>query len=227
MIDAALSLALGKQETLVVPPQVVSACSGALQRIRSQRLDVHSVGVTSVLPKEGRTIVSAGLALALVALGQRTVLLDLDLGEDAAVEARSSLAGRGMGGGPGQAHALSTGDELVDRIDWVTSQLGVLGRERLADLGSAIVAEAALPGLLAGLRDRDVFVVADLPPLRGRDVMTGMVGSFDAVVLVVLAGSTPLDSVRSEANLLPAAPFILLNRVGSAVPRWLRFSGGT
>lgn len=189
-------------------PEILASCAQALRAIRAQRPDAQSLGVTSALRGEGRSTVAAGLALADVrSLGRRAVLLDLD-------------TDRWPSGPSIDAWSGEIPTRVWDFIEWANADLGVLRLGGLIDPSE--VTRAHVGGVLAQLLDHEVDIVADLanlPPGGSGDQFASL---FDAVVLVVKAGSTSEDDVRRASLSLVEPPVLLLNRTRSALPRWLR-----
>lgn len=210
-------------EQLWVPQEVLSACSSLLAGVRRPRRRASgpvgptgAIAVTSALAGEGRTTVSTGLAVAQRSeYGRKTMLLDLDGKSDA----DSSIIG---------LNAVLEGEAtLMDAVSWASSELGVL-RSGVPNGGAAtLLTRFRSSSVLADLLGAGYSVVADLPPLPPTGAADRVVGMFDTVVMVVRAGSTPLDLVRSSLRYVDQEPIVILNGVSSSMPQWLTRGEGS
>lgn len=192
-------------------PEVLAACAQALRTIRARGEEVQTIGVTSALRGEGRSTIAAGMAISDVrSLGRRAVLVELDTEQwPAATPSKDGEAG--------------PPSRIWELVDWSNGDLGVL---RLAGRTDATALTRAQVGrILAELLEHDVDIVGDLGCLPPKGAGDQFAGLFDVTVLVVRAGSTSEDAVRSAALTLIEPPVVLLNRVTSAIPRWLRGTG--
>lgn len=204
-----LSLAFGPGEHLRVPDQLVSGCTAILRRLRAELPEFRSVGVVSALPGEGRSTLAAGLATAwATAEGQPTALLDLSDSNPAS-------------GDPTQPTGATPGSgDPLQQLDWVLPGLALLRTRSWLPPGTTVT-RGSVSQLLGALEARRLAAVADLPAMPPYGSADQLAEAFDVVVLVVRAGSTPLDAVTMAADALPGRPAVVLNRTRSAVPRWL------
>jgi Mrp family chromosome partitioning ATPase len=197
---------------LWVPTAVVASTANALTRIHGD--GTSSLGITSALRGEGRTTIAMAAAVAeRYDYGRKTILVDLDFG-------RASIGERtGDALSPGLAEYLRGTAELDECIRWHDRLLGVLPAGAVGEdidlLTSAILRSWALKqiGLLADV------VVADLPPLPPVGGGARLLGTFNTVLLVVRAGFTTTESVRTAMRSFDTPPPVLLNRVGRHAPR--------
>lgn len=211
MIDLSLSLALGRTDTLHVPPSTQQACANVAMQLHRRQSEARSFGVTSAQAREGRSTIAAGLAIALaMTIGRRSVLLDLNPLRPGPTSDRPAFPEGGV-------------LDVSDAIEWVIPDLGVLSA-RLWPSTNGTLTRLAARDIVEQLRALDVTLIADLPlapPIGHADRYADL---FDSVVLVVRAGSTPVDLVRRAADSLPD-PLVVLNGTSSAIPRWLQGVG--
>ena len=165
-----------------------------------QAMPSKVIGVTSVLPDEGKSTVAANFAGLLAANGSKTLLIDADLRN------------------PGLSRMLATPPEngiveaLVGEVPWPAvvrvdrkTRLAILPtRERgqfahsfelLTSLNMRRIVEAA--------REKFDYIVVDLPPLAPVVDAKAFAQMADGFLLVTEWGSTPRNLVRS---LLQAEP---------------------
>jgi Mrp family chromosome partitioning ATPase len=203
-----------------VPSEVAAACSRVSKRLGWGALP--SLAVTSALRREGRSTVAAGLALAQRnVFRRRTVLVELD------AIAPSLAATLGVPAGPGLADAVRGEASVCDCITWAVDGLGVLPFGNVGEEAHAFLSRLRESGVLQDVVELCDVVVADLPPLSPVGPADIVAELFGAVVMVVRAGSTPLPVVTAAAEGLIEPPAVILNRAGSALPKWLqrRFGG--
>lgn len=209
MIDSAMLLTLDRSAAPRFAVEVVDECIGVLQRIAARQPETKSYGITSAVAGEGRSTVAAGLAIANATVrGRATVLVDLDhpsYGQQTGESSNQKPSG--------------AAERIVERIEWVRPELGFLQFEiPQADLSGSTELVGAVLALLEG---RGFDLVGDLPPLSPQGSASAVAGTFDVVVQVVLAGSTPVEAVVAAGETLPGRPLVVLNKTHSALPRWL------
>lgn len=176
-----------------------------LMRVRP----IRSVMVTSAMQGEGKTWVSANLAFSMSSLQNlRVLLVDAD------------LRGAGLSKLLGMNPRVGLSDYLVSRrkLKRVRVRLGtnlsVVPTVPLQE-GSAELLSGKRMGdfLEEALREHDLLVL-DAPPvlaLADAGVLTALV---DAVIMVIRAGSSPYDLVRSAIDLLkPKTVGVVVNGV--------------
>jgi len=118
------------------------------------------IAVTSSVPTEGKSTVTANLAAALAESGARVLLVDADL-------RRPSLAGvLGLEGAAGLTTVLRGGAEVEDVVqDWGSSGLQVLASGPCPPNPSQLLSSPAMRRFLARQREAYDFIVIDTPPL--------------------------------------------------------------
>jgi len=196
-----------------VRPEVVAGCGTALRRMRGDRDGrLDQLAVTSAVRREGRSTVALGAALVQRnEYGQRTILLELDLGS-------TSQAGDS----PGIAEVMRGEATLTECIVPLAPHLGLLPSGNAGDEAGKLLARFRSSTVLHDLRHSGYAVVADLPPLPPFGLADRVADLFSGVLFVVRAGKTPVEVVRAAIDRLDEPPAILLNAKTSAVPRWLR-----
>ncbi|KQO61370.1 polysaccharide biosynthesis tyrosine autokinase [Curtobacterium sp. Leaf261] len=165
---------------LVVHEEPRSPKAEAFRRLRTS-LQFLNVGdspntflVTSSTPSEGKTYMSANIALALAETGASVVLVDADL-------RRPRVAQRfGVEGGAGLTDLLIGRAEFEDVIQpWGTGGLSLLASGRVPPNPSELLGSVAMEETVRALEAAFDYVVIDAPPVL---VVT------DATVLSRLAG---------------------------------------
>lgn len=203
------------EDAVRLDPDVVStACAKTLSRIRTERGDPRTFAVTSSRRGEGRSTVAEGLALAnCLRHGRKTVRMTI---ESAARVDRSS-----------QLDVERGGVDVLAAIEWERpGQIGRLPSRIVMKPGSESADPLWVSELVESLVQEGYDVVADVPPLPPVGEGDQFAASFDVVILVVEAGSTPAPAIRSAARSLLEPPVVVLNRTRSSVPRWFPIAGG-
>lgn len=157
------------------------------------------LAVSSALPSEGKTMLSAMLGQTASRTGARTVIVDCDI----VLRGLSLL--HGLHQGPGlrevaagecrldQAVRLGEGDDPA--ILPITSRGGA---------GERLIGKGAIQAIVAQLKERFELVVLDCPPLLAIAEAREIAALADGIVLAAQWRKTPDESVRAAARLLPA-----------------------
>jgi len=203
---------------LPVPAAFVDECRLALQMVGVP--NISSVGITSSVRGEGRTILSIASALVFADYGVPTVLLDLDL-------ERPCLASRlGIPDSPGLGELLDGEATLAEVLLPVANDLFLLPAGRLSTSAPRAMAEVASSDLLRNIQRQGRAIVADLPPLLGSSIGRPAACLFTDLLLVVRAGVVPAATVKEAVAMLPEPPRVVLNGVHSRIPLWARRLAG-
>lgn len=193
----------------------------AVESFRSIRVQIsHANGsskgmvlVTSPAPRDGKSMVSANLAISYAAAGYRTVLVDTDVRRGHAEEMF------GVERSPGLADYLrgqATGDQIrqATRVDGLTMIAKGSGQGFNLELLDSALMDSLLESLKA---DYDV-VVLDAPPLAaGADALV-LGRRSDKVVLVLRAGETDQVLARTKLDLIGNVNVPIVGAVLNAVP---------
>jgi len=195
-----------------IRPEMLDACVVALRRMGGPAL--QSVGVTSSVRGEGRSTVAAAMAVIYASeYRRRTILVEFD--------AHKAPAARefGLAEAPGVAEFIR-GEDIEACVQWVNEDLGVLvagSDPSMATLLRGSTAEDIVDELS---RHADTLVL-DLPPLEKGAGGVQLVDLCESVALVVRAGVST-HRIEEAAAALTTPPFVILNGVKSAAPRWVR-----
>src|SRR5262249_54705970 len=155
-----------------VRPEVVAGCGAALRRMRGDGVD--ELAVTSSVRREGRSMVALGAALVQRnEYGQRTILLELDLGSHSRA-----------GGAPGIAEVMRGEAGLFECIVPLAPHLGLLPAGNAGTDAARLLARFRSSTLLHDLRRPGYVIVADLPPLPPYGLADRVVDLFSSVLFV-------------------------------------------
>ena len=178
----------------------------AFQRAVGDRSN-FAVAVTSAGQGEGKSTVSALLALALASLDQRVLLVDLDL-------VRPQLAARfGVPAEPGLLDVLRHTDPASGALPTATLAHGLHLLPTRFEPDAADLLARRLPDLLGRLRSQYDVVVIDGPPLLGSDLSRTIASACDGTLLVIRAG-TATGSVHEAVSVLQTLHAELLGVIG-------------
>ena len=154
------------------------------------------IGITSSLPNEGKSTVSANLAELIAHAGGRVLLMDLDLRNPSL---SGILAPKGRG--------------LIDVIVGKMTLQDAVWRDRSTNLEflpsgatarmlhtSEILASAPMKRLFASLRSTYDYVIVDLPPLAPVVDVRATTNNIDSYVYVIEWGRTKIDVVEHHLS---------------------------
>lgn len=159
----------------------------------------HVMMVTSAMPKEGKTVVSANLAISFSRNGGKTLLLDTDL--------RRGRMHRlfGYRKSPGLSNVLLDEISLEDACRPTSYEnLFVLSAGKHLDAGAELLASQKFADIMGRLRERFDHVVIDTPPVLGLSETSIMQKLVDGVLFVIWSGNTPIRSMRAAIDMLQA-----------------------
>ena len=162
--------------------------------------DIHVLAITSSVPGEGKTTVSANLAAAFAAMAGRTVLVDTDMRKPGVHRQFGVSNRRGLS-------TLLRGQCLLDQV-----LIPVPGVPNLTVLpggpmpsSPAQLLHLGLEDLLEQLRGRFEFVIFDCPPVLGFADALSPANLADGCILVVRAGQTERQLVSGALRQLQSA----------------------
>lgn len=159
---------------------------------------VRSIGVTSALPGDGKTMAALGLAVvSSMGVGRRVLLIDCDL--------RRPMIHQALGLRPdaGLAELLCEGaglEEAICRVDGAS--LDVLPVRGIPSNPSELLASDQMAEILGQLVASYDRVILDLPPALGVPDAKIVSELCDGLVLVVRAQSTPEADVAGAIDML-------------------------
>lgn len=222
-----VSSGAAESSTVTVPSVLTSLTDGAMAPEIYRRIYVSLalpvdrgsiIGITSAVEGEGCTTVAFGLARTLAAdLDTNVMLIDANL-------ARPSLAERfGVPPAPGLSEVLRGEYRLEDVVRPIVSPRSpastLIARMMKLRLGGGsdnlTIVTAGAAGVEASRLLRQLplldplgskwapgVVILDLPPILNHSYSAVAASSTDALVLVIRAASTPIDSLRDAVERL-------------------------
>ena len=179
------------------------AITEALRELRTnlQYVDVDNppriIVVTSSVPAEGKSTVTANLAVTMAAAGENVVVVDGDLRRPTLVDVFNLIPGVGV------TDVLSGHAELGDVLqEWsAMPNLRVLGSGRIPPNPSELLGSQAMKTLLKTLA-KDAIVLVDAPPLLPVTDAAVLTRIADGAIVVIRSGKTTDEELgKSLGNL--------------------------
>ncbi len=172
------------------------------------------IGVTSVLPGEGKSTTAANLATMLAAFDDPVLLIDADP-RNPGLSRNLRLTGR-----PGLVEALM-GKAAWRSLIQVQQETGVhlltCETPKLMSYSSELLGSSTMRALLSDLRTEFPTIILDLAPLGPVVDARVLLPMIDQIVLVAEWGKTPRDVLRavldSEPSLADKLLGVVLNKV--------------
>jgi len=166
------------------------------------------IGITSSMPNEGKSLISASLAQLCTPGGARVILIDCDLRLPSLSPKLAPKATKGL-------IDVLTGSSDVDSVIWTDpstnlSFLPVVAKSRLTHTGE-ILASDAMKQLLQRLRARYDYVIVDLSPLAPVIDARATTRLVDSYLFVIEWGKTKIGVVE---HALSAANEVYENLLG-------------
>ncbi len=160
----------------------------------------RTILVVSTVPKEGKSFVSANLAIALAqGVDQRCLLVDCDL-------RRPTLARLfGLSGDRGLADYLLKGSDLADLIQKTSvDKLTLLASGRPPINPAELLGSTKMHGLVRELAERydDRLIILDSPPILAASETVVLSQKVDGVVLVVRHGVSSRSQIQKVVELI-------------------------
>lgn len=174
--------------------------------------DIKVVGITSVLPNEGKSTTAASLAIAYARAGYKTVLLDADI-------RNSVMSGffKPVSRITGLTDYLSGTTDLSQGLcDTDVKNLTVIESGQISPNPTALLQSKNFENLVKTLRRYYDYVIVDAPPL-GLVIDAAIIAQqCDATLMVVEAGTAKRQGVRKIKEQLEqtGTPFlgVILNK---------------
>lgn len=153
--------------------------------------------VASALPQEGKSLVSANLALSFAQMGEKTLLIDADLRRGRLhrafrVKAKPGLSNVLMGGAPLEDTLQPTKQENLTLLPYGKHAEGI----------TELLGSPNLGGTLAELRTQFQRIILDTPPALGLSDAAMLQPVVDGVVFVIWSKRTSSRSLKTALQAL-------------------------
>ncbi len=212
--DAKALLFLEPENTHQLEREQFRTLRSRLYQMRANR-PVRTVLVSSALPFEGKTFVSANLAMAMVRQhGRRVLLIDADL--------RKSTLHQLLGAPetPGLTEYLAGEADEVSIIQKApSSNLCFVPAGKPVSNTGELIANGRLAKLIEKVAPLFDWIIMDSPPAMPISDASIIAEASDGVVLVVKASSTPFDVAKKACAEFRRKPVfgVVLNHAGRSV----------
>src|SRR6266704_3048279 len=175
--------------------------------------------VTSAVPSEGKSTVSANLAITMALSGARTLLIDCDLRRGALREAF------------GITSKIGFSEVLKQEVNWrevvvptAVSTLFVLPRGKTLSQPSEHLLRESTEALLREIYQYYDYVIIDSSPVLAADDTTSLAPKIDATLFVVRLSYTSARLTKKALELLYGrqvnVPGVILNFVDTSLPEY-------
>jgi capsular exopolysaccharide synthesis family protein len=169
------------------------------------------IGVTSAVPREGKSLVAANLSEMIAASGSKTLLIDGDSRH------RGLTRRLAPGAKAGLTHAVA-GQAAVEDLMWRDPNINLeflpMIRPPPASHSVGTVSSAAMQKLLDSVQDRYDCVIVDLPPLTPVADVKAVSHLIDYFILVIEWGRTSHEAVTDA---LKTAPHVFEKLLGAVL----------
>lgn len=195
------------------------AMAEALRELRTNLsfLDVDQppriIVVTSSMQAEGKSTVTANLAVTMAAAGENVVVVDGDLRRPTLVDVFNLVPGVGV------TDVLTGTAELMDVLQpWgALPNLSVLGSGRIPPNPSELLGSQAMRNMLTALA-RDAVVLIDAPPLLPVTDAAVLSRAADGAIVVIRTGRTTQEQLDQSLGNLEKVKGRVLGAVLNYVP---------
>ncbi|HFU4464498.1 TPA: tyrosine-protein kinase [Streptococcus suis] len=206
---ATLELTLNKKQLVGKTEEYFNAIRTNIQLSGS---DLKIVGITSVMPNEGKSTTSASLAIAYARSGYKTVLVDADIRNSVMsgfFKPTTKITGL-------TDYLAGTTDLSQGLCDTNIPNLTVIESGKVSPNPTALLQSKNFENLLATLRRYYDYVIVDCPPL-GLVIDAAIIAQkCDAMAVVVEAGNVKRSSLKKVIEQLEQTdtPFlgVILNK---------------
>lgn len=194
--------------------------SGPAEQFRTIRTNIHFMSVdrslktlafTSSGISEGKSTVTANVAIALAQEGKRVLLIDADL-RRSTLHATFNLSNR-----HGLTTILASDSNEIDLADVVkesgVENLSVLPAGPVPPNPSELLSSQRMQSLINGVREAYDIVVLDVPPMLQVTDTQVLSTHLDGVVLVVRQGVTQKAAIRRAVEMLKISKANILGYV--------------
>ncbi|MET4705309.1 polysaccharide biosynthesis tyrosine autokinase [Frigoribacterium sp. UYMn621] len=169
----------------------------------------HAILITSSIPREGKSVTAANLAISIAATGRTVCLVDADL-RTPAIATLFALDSTALG----LSDVLADGIPFADALQpWGSSSLSIIQSGSVPPNASELVGSNAAVVLFSRLRQEFDFVIVDSPallPVTDGAILANLVGG---ALLVVGAGRVEARELRRSLELLESADGSLVGTV--------------
>jgi capsular exopolysaccharide synthesis family protein len=168
--------------------------------------------ITSAAPTEGKTVTTINLGIAMAQGGSKVIILDCDMRRPKIHKALGLAKDRGMSN-------LLVGAEDVHKTlkHTPTSNLDVIPCGPIPPNPSEMLGSSRMADLLEGLRKEYAHILIDSSPATAVTDSVVLSKSVDGVVLVIRAGETAREIVRSTVAQFEAVGAHILGAVLNGV----------
>jgi len=175
--------------------------------------------ITSAVPSEGKSTVSANLAITMALSGARTLLIDADLRRGALREAF------------GISSKIGFSEVLKQEVNWqevvvptAYPSLFVLPRGKTLSQPSEHLLRESTDALLKEIYSHYDYIIIDSSPILAADDTTSLAPKIDATLFVVRLSYTSARLTRKSLELLYSrqvnVPGVILNFVDTSLPEY-------
>jgi polysaccharide biosynthesis transport protein len=151
------------------------------------------IGITSSLPREGKSTLAAALSGLIAQVGSRAILVDCDLRNPALSKSLAPDASAGI-------LEVISGRQMLDKAIWTDPATGMAFLPAVNSFGIAdtdqILASDSMKHLFAALRTHYEYIIVDLSPLAPVVDVQATAEIVDFYVFVVEWGSTKIEMAR-------------------------------
>ena len=166
---------------------------------QAERQGAQVIMVTSTNPGEGKTTVSANLALALAAQGSRTILVDADLRKPS----QKALFGIDTPS-QGLAELIAEKSDKITPLAVPDSELLLLSGDKSADQPQRFLSSPRMKKIFLSLREQMDYIIVDTPPCGFLSDAATLSSLVDGVVYVVRQDFVSRPAIADAMQLLAA-----------------------
>ncbi|MEM9007959.1 MAG: polysaccharide biosynthesis tyrosine autokinase [Cyanobacteria bacterium P01_F01_bin.86] len=173
--------------------------------------ELKTVVITSAIPGEGKSEVSANLAAALAQVGRRVLLVDADMRFPRQHHALKILNGNGL------SHVITGQAHVEDAIQSVAENLDVLTAGAVPPNPVALLDSNRMESLLQTFAQAYDMVIVDAPPLVGYADASILGKMADGILLIVRPGVVDYAQGRTAKDTLIQSNQKVLGMVANGI----------